>query len=185
MSNVSTRRLQGALATLSAITLSALTSCATSTSAPASDCVERSGDICITEAATRAAYDRYAQARQGLTEYEVRHILVDDRAQAQSALDRIHAGESFASVARAVSKDTGSSEKGGDLGWSLPAYFVPEFSAEMTALAPHGLSAAPVRSQFGWHVIEVTGMRPLQVKPYAAMRNELAYMMLLSAQGAK
>jgi hypothetical protein len=114
----------------------------------------------VTESDIRAVYDRLA-AQPRPTEYKVRHILVASPEKAQAALVRLDGGESFASVARSLSIDEGSATKdGGELGWNLPASFVQEFSSAMVALAPHGRSTTPVRTRFGWHIIEVTDVRP-------------------------
>src|SRR5689334_14925331 len=91
----------------------------------------------VTDEQVRAEYDRFVKL--GPTEYEVRHVLLQTREQAQSALDRNKGGEPFEAVAKAVSADTGSRERGGDLGWSLPSHFVDPFAEAMKALAPRGL----------------------------------------------
>lgn len=127
----------------------------------------------VTDAEVRAEYDRYV-ALHGDHEYKVRHILVETQADARAALDRIKAGESFDSVARAVSKDPGSASQGGDLGWNVPRDFVPEFGAAMVALAPRGLAVAPIRSAFGWHVIEVTDVRPSVFPPFESVKGKIA-----------
>jgi len=94
----------------------------------------------VTDEQLRAEYDRFVKL--GPTEYEVRHVLLQTREQAQSALDRIKGGEPFEAVARAVSADTGSRERGGDLGWSLHGHFVEPFAEAMKGLAPGGLVVA-------------------------------------------
>lgn len=133
---------------------------------------ERRAATEVTDAEVRAEYDRYV-ALHGDHEYKIRHILVETQADAHAALDRIKAGESFDSVARAVSKDPGSASQGGDLGWSVPRDFVPEFGAAMVALAPRGLAVAPIRSTFGWHVIEVTDVRPSVFPPFESVKGQI------------
>ncbi len=172
----SSRFIGASLSALLGATILSNSGCAAGAGGP--NCVERSGDVCITEQDTRAAYERYARLQQGKTEYEVRHILVDTQAKAQAALVRLHAGETFASVAHDVSQDVTSGMNGGELGWNQPANFVPEFSNEMIALAPTGVSTAPVKTQFGWHIVEVTGTRPVMVKPYELMRAEIAFRLM-------
>jgi parvulin-like peptidyl-prolyl isomerase len=126
----------------------------------------------ITEADVRARFDRFVAAMPR-TEYATRHILVASQAQAQTALDRIRAGEPFATVARAMSQDTGSKEAGGELGWAAANSYTPEFAAAVTALAPQGLVAAPVKSPFGWHVIEVTNTRPVAIPDFESKREQV------------
>ena len=60
----------------------------------------------------------------------------------------------FSSIARAKSEDPGSKEKGGDLGWFDPKDMVPEFAAAVRSLEP-GKISAPVRTQYGWHIIQI------------------------------
>lgn len=84
-----------------------------------------------------------------------RHILVATQEEAQRAIDAINAGESFAAVAAAVSTD-GSAASGGELGWSQPSRYVEEFADAVTD-APVGEIVGPVQTQFGFHVIQVTG----------------------------
>ena len=102
-----------------------------------------------------------------IEETRARHVLVEltptrnenqARARAQEARQRLRQGEDFASVAREYSDDRGSAMNGGDLGWVRPGQTVPAFEEAMTSLSPNQLSE-PVRSQFGYHVIEVLERR--------------------------
>ena len=97
----------------------------------------------------------------------VRHILVtpnevlDDEAARNFVLglkERIDNGEDFASLAQEHSDDIGSAQEGGELGWTNPGQMVPEFETAM-ANAEIGVVTEPVRSEFGWHILEVTGRR--------------------------
>jgi len=97
----------------------------------------------------------------------VRHILVTpdeiiDEETAQQRLDdaieRINGGEDFGEVAKLLSDDPGSANDGGEMGWSNPGTFVPEFEEVMGNLEP-GVMSEPFRSRFGWHVIEVMDRR--------------------------
>lgn len=98
---------------------------------------------------------------------KVRHILVkpseiltDDQAKERVAelKERAEGGEDFAALAREFSEDIGSAAEGGDLGWTNPGQMVPEFE-NMMASTPTGELSDPVRSQFGWHVLEVLDRR--------------------------
>lgn len=126
----------------------------------------------VSEQQLRAEYDRVI-ALGGKTEYKVRHIMAKTREQAQAALDRIRGGEAFEAVAAAVSTDPGSRPKGGDLGWSLPNDFVAPFADAVKRLAPKGVVEAPVQTVFGWHVVEVTDVRPRAVPSFEQMRGRL------------
>jgi peptidyl-prolyl cis-trans isomerase D len=86
------------------------------------------------------------------------HILVRAGEGAEeriSALrERIEAGEEFADVAREASEDPGSARAGGDLGWIEPGMMVADFEQALFAMEPGTLSA-PIRTEFGWHLIKL------------------------------
>lgn len=130
-------------------------------------------EVEVTPAQVRAEYDRIV-AQIDAKEYKVRHILVEKQTEAQAALKRIKDGESFESVAREVSRDPGSGKEGGDLGWNGPGNFVPRFSQGMTSLAPRGLSPEPVKTEFGWHVIEVSGERVAPIPSFDEVKGKIA-----------
>lgn len=126
----------------------------------------------ISEDQIRAEYARWV-ATLDSTEYKASHILVETREQASAALKRIQAGEPFAKVAYAVSRDPGSAEQGGDLGWGVPTNYVPPFGDALKRLKPNEMTIEPVQSPFGWHVIEVTDMRPAVHPPYERVKDRL------------
>ncbi|MCB9496198.1 MAG: peptidylprolyl isomerase [Fibrobacteria bacterium] len=82
----------------------------------------------------------------------------DDTAKAHAKIlqiaDRLAKGTDFATLARAESDDPGSKGQGGDLGWFNPSEMVPEFAQALSTMKP-GETSAPVRSQFGWHIIRL------------------------------
>lgn len=102
---------------------------------------------------------------------EVRHILIkptevlDEQAayeQIVALRERILNGEDFAVIAKEYSDDIGSAQEGGELGWTSPGQMVPEFERAM-ASADIGVITEPVQSEFGWHILEVTGRREQNV----------------------
>jgi peptidyl-prolyl cis-trans isomerase SurA len=104
---------------------------------------------------------------QMVSQTEVRHILVKpseiltDAQAEQLVIDlkiRIEAGEDFGSLAKEYSEDIGSGQEGGDLGWTMKGQMVPEFDEAM-ARGKIGEISDPIHSQFGWHILEVTGRR--------------------------
>jgi peptidyl-prolyl cis-trans isomerase SurA len=108
---------------------------------------------------------------EAVQQTRARHILIrpseilsrdDARAKLLQLRARIEQGEDFANLARAHSEDTGSANRGGDLGWAAPGQFVPEFEKTMNALKPGELSQ-PVQSAFGLHLIQVMERRTQDV----------------------
>jgi peptidyl-prolyl cis-trans isomerase SurA len=103
-----------------------------------------------------------------VNQVHARHILIkthelqDDATVEQklaSIRDRIlNKGENFSAVASVVSEDPGSAAQGGDLGWSNPGTFVPEFEKVLAQLQPDEISQ-PFRTQYGWHIIQLLGRR--------------------------
>ncbi|MGH9150828.1 MAG: peptidylprolyl isomerase [Acidimicrobiales bacterium] len=116
---------------------------------------EALGEAAVDDEAVRSFYEENPDA---FSQTCVRHILVDSEAKAAELKARIAAGESFADLARAESTDNqvpnGSAQQGGDLGCVAKGSLVPEFEAAMEALQP-GQVSDPVRTQFGYHLIEV------------------------------
>jgi peptidyl-prolyl cis-trans isomerase SurA len=71
---------------------------------------------------------------------------------------QILGGDDFATVAEAVSEDPGSAAEGGDLGWLSPGDTVPEFEQALAQL-PLGELSEPIRTRFGWHLMEALERR--------------------------
>ena len=97
----------------------------------------------------------------------VRHILITPdeiideetaKQRLEDAVERIRGGEDFGEVAKLLSDDPGSANNGGDMGWTNPGTFVPEFE-EVANNLELGVMSEPFRSRFGWHVIEVLDRR--------------------------
>ena len=111
---------------------------------------------------------RSAMERSEISQANVRHILImpneiiDDataRQRLEEALKKIRAGEEdFGEQAKLLSDDPGSSNLGGELGWSSPDSFAPEF-AQTIRDSEIGVISEPFRTQFGWHILEVLERR--------------------------
>jgi peptidyl-prolyl cis-trans isomerase C len=126
----------------------------------------------ITDARVAAEYDKVKKSQEGQHEYKVRHILVKDQKAAEDLLAQVSKDKKkFDDLAQKNSQDPGSAQKGGDLGWAPTSNYVKPFADAVTALKKGELAAAPVQTQFGWHVIMVEDIRPVefplvdQVKP--------------------
>lgn len=116
----------------------------------------------VSDAEAQAEYDKFAAANGG-KEYKARHILVEKEDQAQKILADLKKGAKFEDLAKKQSKDPGSGANGGDLDWAAPASFVPEFSEAMIKLKKGETTPAPVKSQFGYHIIRVDDIRQAQL----------------------
>jgi peptidyl-prolyl cis-trans isomerase C len=129
----------------------------------------------VPEDQLRKEYD-VIKSQIGDKEYKVRHILVDNEADAKDIIAQLQKGEKFEKLAER-SKDTGSKINGGDLDWNAPANFVKPFSDAMVALPKGKYTTVPVQTQFGWHVIEVDDIREAKVPPYDEVKAQVAQRM--------
>jgi peptidyl-prolyl cis-trans isomerase C len=137
----------------------------------------------IPEPELRAAYDKYKR-ELGSTEYWTYHILATDEAAARNALKEIQAGlADFHEVAKRMSIDTGSARKGGDLGWSVPPFFIEPFADALREFRAPGIHPRAVKTDFGWHVIMVREMRPYQAPSFENVREGLEKQMLKARGG--
>jgi peptidyl-prolyl cis-trans isomerase C len=100
------------------------------------------------------------------TEYKVRHILVKEESEAKNILAQLQKGASFEKLAKEKSIDTQSGKTGGELGWVNQGMVVPEFFNAVMPMKKGTVSAAPVKSDFGWHIIKVEDTRPLKIPTY-------------------
>ena len=114
-----------------------------------------------------------------------RHILIrsNDLISEEEAKNRLYqlrnqilVGEDFGSLARLYSVDFNSAENGGDIGWISPGGTVPEYETVANTLKSEQISE-PFRSQFGWHIVEVTGRRTVDETAGIKRRNVEAQLM--------
>jgi peptidyl-prolyl cis-trans isomerase C len=116
----------------------------------------------ITDADIKAEYDKFSAANGG-KEFRARHILVEKEDEALDLITQIKKGGSFEELAKKASKDPGSGANGGDLDWAAAGSYVPEFSAAMSKLEKGQMTEAPVKTQFGFHIIRVDDVRDAQL----------------------
>lgn len=107
------------------------------------------------------------------TEYRARHILVDAEALAKEIIGKLAKGEKFEALAKKYSKDPGSKDKGGELGWFSPQQMVEPFSKAVVGLKSGETTMSPVQTQFGWHVINLEETRDQQAPPFEAVKEQL------------
>ncbi|MEY4765673.1 MAG: hypothetical protein RI907_2346 [Pseudomonadota bacterium] len=133
---------------------------------------EKKGQGANAEAEARAEYDKY-KAANGDKEYRARHILVEKEEDAKALIEQIKGGAKFEELAKKNSKDTGSAENGGDLDWANPNNYVPEFAGALKSLEKGQMTDAPVKSQFGFHIIKLEDVRPTQFPPFDDVKGQL------------
>ncbi|MFN4328106.1 MAG: peptidylprolyl isomerase [Limnobacter sp.] len=129
------------------------------------------------DAEVKDQYKKIAQMMGG-SEYRASHILVPSEDAAKALIAKLDKGAKFADLAKAESKDPGSAPNGGDLDWANPNSFVPEFSQVMVTLKKGEYTKAPVKSQFGYHVILLADVRDTQPPALEQVRPQLEQRMM-------
>lgn len=130
-----------------------------------------SRDVSYTAADARSYYGKNTAQFKVPAQREVFHILVKDKAKAQQIAEQVRAGGDFAALAKENSIDTGSKDKGGDVGVLRDGQFVKEFEAAAKKLKA-GEVSDPVRSTYGWHVIRIED-RPAHTATFAEVKTNL------------
>jgi peptidyl-prolyl cis-trans isomerase C len=135
----------------------------------------------VTDEAVKARYDQEIAGKPGEAEVHARHILVNDEATAKKIIAELKKGGDFAALSKQYSKDPSAAAQGGDLGFFKKTDMVPEFANAAFALKDKEVSAAPVKSQFGWHVIQTLEHRTAQPPAFEQERDELRQTMVQAA----
>lgn len=137
-----------------------------------------------TEEDLQARYEeiKAANAQLGDKEYRVRHILLENEDDAKQIITQLQGGSDFAELAKEKSGDSGSKESGGDLGWAPPQRYVKPFATAITSLTKGETTKAPIKTDFGYHVIEVMDVRASEFPPYDQVKEQLRKEMLTGAR---
>jgi len=125
----------------------------------------------VTDADLQKQYETF-KGSMGSSEYKVAHILVDKEDEAKQIIADLNKGGDFAKIAKDKSKDPGSKDNGGDLDWGPSARYVKPFADAVTSQPKGKISAAPVKTDFGYHVIRVDDVRPLKVPEFAEVKEQ-------------
>ena len=126
----------------------------------------------ITDADVKARYDKEVSATKPENEVRARHILVKTEDEAKSIIEEIEAGGNFEEIAKAKSTD-GAAAQGGDLGYFGRGQMVPEFEKAVMDLKPGEYSKAPVKTQFGFHVVKVEDVRAKQPPAFDQVKDQV------------
>ena len=125
-----------------------------------------------TEAEIKASYDSRANQFRVEEQRRASHILVKTKDEAEKILQEAKkAPARFAELAKKHSQDPGSAEKGGDLGWFGRGMMVKPFEEAVFKLGQNEMQV--VESEFGYHVIRLTGVQPGKTRPYEEVKKEL------------
>jgi peptidyl-prolyl cis-trans isomerase C len=133
-------------------------------------------NLVISEEELKKEYDNRVGAMQRV-EYRARHILVDKEDVAKNIIARLGKGAKFEDLAKRFSKDPGSKDEGGELGWFSPQQMVQPFSAAVEKLKDGEITQAPVQTQFGWHVIQRQESREAPPPAFDAVKEQIKSML--------
>jgi peptidyl-prolyl cis-trans isomerase C len=126
----------------------------------------------VVEADARKFYDDQVKQIKPEEEVHARHILVEKKELAVELAEKIKKGGDFAALAKENSKDPGSKEQGGDLGFFGKGQMVPAFEEAAFKLTKDQVSE-PIETQFGWHIIKLDEKRPRPVPPFDAVKERI------------
>lgn len=129
-----------------------------------------------TDEQLKQEYDKL-KVTLGGKEYNARHILVETEAEAKTIIAQLGKKAKFDKLAAEKSKDSGSAEQGGSLGWTVPSSFVPSFAAALMSLKKGEYTKEPVQTEFGWHVIKLDDLRDLKMPSFEELKPQIVQRM--------
>ncbi len=130
----------------------------------------------LSDEVLKAEYEKQI-AMADAKEFQASHILVDDEAKAKEIITELDDGADFAESAKKYSTGP-SGPNGGDLGWFDAGTMVPEFSAAVADMETGTHSAAPVKTQFGYHIIKLNDKRAKEAQPFDGVKDQIRGMMM-------
>ena len=126
----------------------------------------------ISDADLEKQYEQF-KSSMGTNEYKVSHILVDNEAEAKAIIEQLKKNPNdFGKIAKEKSKDPGSKDNNGDLDWGPAARYVKPFADAVQSQPKGQISQAPVKTDFGYHVIRVDDVRPLKVPEFKDLKEQ-------------
>jgi peptidyl-prolyl cis-trans isomerase C len=126
----------------------------------------------INEAEARKLYEGMVGAAKPEEEVSARHILVESKDKARELYEKLAHGSDFAQLAKEHSKDPGSKDQGGQLGFFTRGQMVPQFEEAAFKLGK-GEVGEPFQSQFGWHIVRVDDRRQRPVPRFEAIKDRV------------
>lgn len=138
---------------------------------------DRSVRDAINDADARSYYAGQVGAMKPEEEVRARHILVDSKEKAREIFEKLAHGSDFARLAKEYSKDPGSKDQGGELGFFKRGQMVPPFE-EAAFRLKKGEVSEPFESQFGWHIVKVDDRRQSAAPPFEAVKDRVVASMI-------
>ena len=135
----------------------------------------------VTDDAMKKVYAEATKQMGDEKEVHARHILVEKEDEAKAILADLKKGGDFVAIAKEKSKDPGSKETGGDLGYFTKDQMVPEF-AEVAFKLDKGQLSDPVKTQFGWHVLKVEDKRNRPIPEFDKVKDQIEQYVVRKAQ---
>ncbi|WP_051279889.1 peptidylprolyl isomerase [Hellea balneolensis] len=130
----------------------------------------------VNETTIRRMYDEQASLRNRGDEVQARHILLKDEETAQDIAKKLADGADFAALAREMSEDEGSRDKGGNLGYFTTDMFEAVFT-NVAFATPKGEVSAPFKTDYGWHILQVQNRRKAPEPSFEEMRSQIVNFM--------
>jgi len=118
-------------------------------------------------------YERVKTQQGESKQYKARHILVKEEAEAKQVLADLQSGGDFAKIAAEKSADPGSKDNGGQLEWSEAEAFVQPFGEALKALKKGELTKEPVKTDYGFHIIELQDVRAVNFPPLEQVKTQI------------
>lgn len=132
----------------------------------------------VSDTDARKIYDEQVGKIKPEEEVSARHILVESEEKAKEIKEKIKAGGDFVALAKEFTKDTGSKEDGGNLGYFGRGQMVPQFE-EVVFKLNKGDVSDPVKTQFGWHLIKIEDKRFKQPPAFDIVKDRIIQSQLL------
>jgi peptidyl-prolyl cis-trans isomerase C len=128
----------------------------------------------VTDATLHARYNKLISKMTPRQEIDARHILVKTEKEAKAIIVQLEHGASFAKLAKEKSIDPAGKDTGGDLGWFTKDQMVPEFADAAFALKKGQFTKTPVKTRFGWHIIQLVDRRKAPPPAFDDVKRQLA-----------
>ena len=126
----------------------------------------------VSDAEIQKEYDA-AKARTGDREFKARHILVASEDDAKGIISDLKKGGKFEEIAQKRSMDEGTRPRGGDLDWNVPGTFDKLFADALLRLEKGKITETPIRTRFGFHVIQLEDVRPVNFPPLTQVKQQI------------